>query len=59
MFNLEKVIEDCKEDKRRAQIELYQQYASMLLVVCMRYVADKSEAEDILQESFLKVAGIL
>lgn len=55
MFNLEKVIEGCKKEKRRAQIELYHQYASMLLAVCMRYVADKSEAEDILQESFLKI----
>ncbi len=55
MFNLEKVIEGCKKDKRRAQIELYQHYGSMLLAVCLRYVADKSEAEDILQESFLKI----
>jgi RNA polymerase sigma factor (sigma-70 family) len=55
MFNLEQVIEGCKKEKRRAQIELYQQFSSVLLAVCMRYVADKSEAEDILQESFLKI----
>jgi len=55
MFNLEKVIEDCIKNKRKAQIELYNQYASMLLAVSARYVADKSEAEDILQESFLKI----
>lgn len=55
MFNLEKVIEGCKKEKRKAQIELYQNYAPLLLSVCMRYVADKSEAEDILQESFLKI----
>lgn len=55
MFNLEKVVEGCKKDKRRAQIDLYQHYSSMLLAVCLRYVADKSEAEDILQESFLKI----
>jgi RNA polymerase sigma-70 factor (ECF subfamily) len=55
MFNLGKVIEGCKKDKRKAQMELYEHYASMLLAVCLRYVADKSEAEDILQESFLKI----
>ena len=55
MFNLEKVIEGCKKGKRRAQIELYHQYAPILLGVCIRYVAEKSEAEDILQESFLKI----
>lgn len=55
MFNLEKVIEGCKKEKRKAQIELYRNYAPLLLSVCMRYVADKSEAEDILQESFFKI----
>jgi RNA polymerase sigma factor (sigma-70 family) len=55
MFQLEKVIEDCTKNKRKAQIELYNHYAPSLLSVCMRYVADRSEAEDILQESFLKI----
>jgi RNA polymerase sigma factor (sigma-70 family) len=55
MFQLEKVIEDCIKNKRKAQIDLYNHYASSLLSVCSRYVADKSEAEDILQESFLKI----
>ncbi len=55
MFNLEKVIEGCIKNKRKAQIELYDHYAPMMLAVCVRYVADKSEAEDILQEGFFKV----
>jgi RNA polymerase sigma-70 factor (ECF subfamily) len=55
MFNLEEVIQGCIKNKRRAQVELYTQYAPMLLAVCMRYVADKTEAEDILQEAFFKI----
>ena len=55
MFNLEKVISDCKKNKRKAQVLLFNQYAPLLLSVCSRYVADTSEAEDILQESFLKI----
>lgn len=55
MFNLEEVIEGCIRNKRKAQIRLYNQYAPGLLAVCMRYVADKSEAEDILQEAFFKI----
>ena len=55
MFDLEKVISDCKRGKRKAQVALYNQYSSMLLGVCSRYVADKMEAHDILQESFLKI----
>ncbi|MBN1597877.1 MAG: sigma-70 family RNA polymerase sigma factor [Bacteroidales bacterium] len=42
-------------NKRKAQVALYEHYAPSLLAVCSRYVADKSEAEDILQESFLKI----
>ena len=55
MFDLEKVIEGCIKNKRKAQIELYNQYAPSLLALSVRYVSDKSEAEDILQESFLKI----
>ena len=55
MFNLQEVIEGCIKHRRKAQIELYKQYAPMLLAVCSRYVADKSEAEDILQDAFFKI----
>lgn len=34
---------------------LYKKYSRYLLGVCMRYSTDKAEAEDILQESFLKI----
>ncbi|MBN2486102.1 MAG: sigma-70 family RNA polymerase sigma factor [Bacteroidales bacterium] len=36
-------------------MQLYRHYAPRLLAICARYVADKSEAEDILQDSFLKI----
>lgn len=55
MINLEQVIVDCKKQKRKAQVALYNHYAPLLLAVCMRYVYDKSEAQDILQEGFLKI----
>lgn len=55
MFNLEEIIEGCIKNKRKAQLKLYDQYAPMLLAVCFRYVADKSEAEDILQDAFFKI----
>ena len=34
---------------------LYDKYSRFLLGVCMRYAIDKAEAEDILQDSFLKI----
>ncbi len=50
-----KIIEGCAKHDRKAQLELYNQYSRFLLGVCMRYASDRAEAEDILQESFLKI----
>ncbi|NBC82325.1 MAG: sigma-70 family RNA polymerase sigma factor [Bacteroidetes bacterium] len=55
MFDLEKIIEGCKKNKRKAQMYLYEHYAALLLGVCIRYAESKPEAEDILQEAFLKI----
>lgn len=50
-----KIIEDCKRGRRRAQNKLYTKYARLMLGVCLRYSKDLAEAEDILQEGFIKV----
>ncbi len=55
MMSENEVIEKCRKQDRHAQKYLYKKYASLLLGMCMRYTSDKSEAEDILQESFLKI----
>lgn len=39
--------------ERNAQYELYQAYAKAMYNVCLRIVANSTDAEDILQESFL------
>jgi len=50
-----KIIEDCIDGKRHAQNKLYTKYAPSMLGLCMRYARNKEEAEDILQEAFIKV----
>jgi RNA polymerase sigma factor (sigma-70 family) len=49
------IIEGCAKHDRNAQKMLYDKYSRFLLGICMRYADDKAEAEDILQDSFLKV----
>jgi RNA polymerase sigma factor (sigma-70 family) len=49
------IIELCAKHNRKAQQLLYDKYSRFLLGVCMRYANDKAEAEDILQDSFLKI----
>lgn len=55
-MELEKeLIQACLRNDRLAQRQLYQKYAGGMLVVCMRYINNKTEAEDILQDAFIKV----
>jgi RNA polymerase sigma factor (sigma-70 family) len=55
MMTDNQIIEGCTRHDRKAQKVLYDKYSRFLLGICLRYVADKAEAEDILQESLLKV----
>lgn len=49
------LIQNCKNQHAGSQKLLYNMYAGKMLSVCMRYINDKSEAEDVLQEGFIKI----
>lgn len=49
------IIHGCRSGKRWAQNRLYKAYSGSMLGLCLRYSADLSEAEDMLQEGFIKV----
>lgn len=49
------LIKGCINQKPAAQRELYEQFASSMLAVCYRYARDRDDAEDILQDGFVKV----
>ncbi len=51
----EKIVKDCIAGKRQAQKLLFDTFAPLMLGVCIRYCRDRDEAEDILQEAFIKV----
>lgn len=48
------IIEKCKRNDRKAQLELYNKYCDGMYVVAVRFVKDSMEAEDIVQEVFIK-----
>jgi RNA polymerase sigma factor (sigma-70 family) len=50
-----KLIQGCIDGDRHSQTQLYELFASTMFVVCLRYSANREEAEEILQEGFLKV----
>lgn len=45
----------CMTNDRKSQEQLYRLLAPRMLAVCMRYATDKDEAQDILQEGFIKM----
>ncbi|MGM5470775.1 RNA polymerase sigma factor [Flavobacteriaceae bacterium LMO-SS05] len=53
MFQMD-MIEKCKQNNRIAQLQLYNQYCDGMFAVAMRFVKDTMEAEDIVQEAFIK-----
>jgi RNA polymerase sigma-70 factor (ECF subfamily) len=55
MMSDQQIIDGCAKHNKKAQQSLYDKYSRLLLAVCLRYAADKAEAEDILQDSFLKI----
>ncbi len=54
-YTIEELVKRCKSGERKAQEALYKQFASKMLGVCMRYAVDKMEAEDMLQNGFIRV----
>jgi RNA polymerase sigma factor (sigma-70 family) len=49
------LIEKCIKWDQSAQSKLYKVYAAKMFAVCFRYAKSREEAEDILQEGFVKV----
>ncbi|HKL36660.1 MAG TPA: RNA polymerase sigma factor [Salegentibacter sp.] len=49
-----KLIEACKNNDRRAQLKLYNQYCQGMHYVALRFLKDPYEAEDAMQEAFIK-----
>lgn len=55
MEDLSKLIKECAAGKSRAQARVYELFAPKMFGVCLRYSKDTTEAEDSLQDGFLKV----
>ena len=49
-----KLIEACKQNSRRAQLKLYNKYCDGMYYVALRFMKDTMEAEDAMQEAFIK-----
>ncbi len=49
------LIEDCINNSSVAQRELYNRFSGILFGICYRYASCRQDAEDMLQEGFIKI----
>jgi RNA polymerase sigma-70 factor (ECF subfamily) len=49
------LISQCIKGEADAQEKLYAQYSKQMYVICLRYTRSQLEAEDVLQEAFIKI----
>ena len=55
MLSDEEIIRDIQRRRNLAVETLYDRYAPSLLAVCLRYVGNRQDAEDVLHDSFIKI----
>ncbi len=55
MDKLQEIVDGCLENKRQSQSELYKLFAAKMYGVCLRYAGNNFDAQDILQDGFVKV----
>lgn len=49
------LIKDCLKGNPIAQRKLFEKFAPKMMSVCLRYMKDGQEAEDVLQDGFIKI----
>lgn len=51
----QKLIKGCVQKNAECQRMLFEQYAGILMTVCIRYSSTQVEAEDVMQEAFIRI----
>ncbi|MFN3555183.1 MAG: RNA polymerase sigma factor [Bacteroidales bacterium] len=55
MDKLDHIILGCQKNQRQSQAELYKMFSSRMYAVCLRYTSSRDDAQDVLQEGFVKI----
>ena len=55
VMDYNKLVRECLKGKSSAQRQLYEDFAEIMLGICYRYTKSIKDAEDVLQEGFVKV----
>lgn len=55
MLTHEQIIKGCIKNDRKVQKELFERFSPKMYGYCLRYSNNKADAQDVLQEGFMKV----
>jgi RNA polymerase sigma factor (sigma-70 family) len=55
LYSDEDIIKGCRKGNRQSQELLYRKFAKKMYGICLSYAGDRDFAQDMLQESFIKV----
>jgi RNA polymerase sigma factor (sigma-70 family) len=51
----QQLVEACRRNDRKAQRELYERYSGRMLSICIRYIPQRDQAEDIMITGLMKI----
>ena len=51
----QELVEGCKRGDDKARRQLYERYAGKMMAICMRYMGNRQEAEDLLHDGYIKL----
>lgn len=52
---LKAIVEGCVREERKCQKMIFEMYYGKMMSACLRYISDRDEAQDVLQDGFIKV----
>jgi len=56
-LNIEALVKDCASNNREAQEKMYKHFYRLVFSICYRYVGNREDAEDKVNDIFIKLFG--
>ena len=56
---MQELIKKCKQQNLHAQAEVYQLFSGKLFALSLKYSRNKQDAEDVLQDAFIRIFGAI
>lgn len=53
--NIQNILQACRKGERKAQQQFYELFKDKMFVLCLRFANTREDAQDLLQEGFVKV----